>query len=90
MREEMLEYYERELTYLRQMGGEFARKYPEGCGDGFCSIRIAATIRMWIVFLKASRFSLPACIAGSMTIFPRSARLSPESSIRAIFVPRLR
>jgi type VI secretion system protein ImpG len=28
MREELLEYYERELTYLRQMGGEFARKYP--------------------------------------------------------------
>jgi type VI secretion system protein ImpG len=28
MSEELLEYYERELTYLRQMGGEFARKYP--------------------------------------------------------------
>jgi type VI secretion system protein ImpG len=28
MREELLQYYERELTYLRQMGGEFARKYP--------------------------------------------------------------
>jgi type VI secretion system protein ImpG len=32
MREEMLEYYERELTYLRQMGGEFARKYPRVAG----------------------------------------------------------
>ena len=32
MREEMLEYYERELTYLRQMGGEFARKYPKVAG----------------------------------------------------------
>jgi type VI secretion system protein ImpG len=32
MREEMLEYYERELTYLRQMGNEFARKYPKVAG----------------------------------------------------------
>jgi type VI secretion system protein ImpG len=32
MREELLEYYERELTYLRQMGGEFARKYPKVAG----------------------------------------------------------
>lgn len=43
MREELLEYYERELTYLRQMGGEFSRKHPriagrllldpDACGD---------------------------------------------------------
>jgi len=32
MREELLEYYERELNYLRQMGGEFARKYPQVAG----------------------------------------------------------
>ena len=32
MREELLEYYERELIYLRQMGGEFARKYPKVAG----------------------------------------------------------
>jgi type VI secretion system protein ImpG len=32
MREELLDYYERELTYLRQMGGEFARKYPRVAG----------------------------------------------------------
>ena len=32
MREELLEYYERELTYLRQMGGEFAHKYPKVAG----------------------------------------------------------
>src|ERR1700733_11721998 len=32
MREELLEYYERELTYLRQMGGEFARKHPRVAG----------------------------------------------------------
>ncbi|MGA2890552.1 MAG: type VI secretion system baseplate subunit TssF [Terracidiphilus sp.] len=32
MREEMLEYYERELTYLHQMGAEFARKYPKVAG----------------------------------------------------------
>ncbi|MCW5964371.1 MAG: type VI secretion system baseplate subunit TssF [Bryobacterales bacterium] len=29
MREEMLLYYERELTYLRQLGAEFAEKYPK-------------------------------------------------------------
>ncbi len=28
MRRELLEYYEGELTYLRQMGGEFARQHP--------------------------------------------------------------
>jgi type VI secretion system protein ImpG len=32
MNEELLGYYERELTYLRQMGGEFARKYPKVAG----------------------------------------------------------
>ena len=32
MREELLEYYERELTYLRQMGGEFSRKHPRIAG----------------------------------------------------------
>ena len=29
MRDELLAYYERELTYLRQMGAEFAEKYPK-------------------------------------------------------------
>src|ERR1700694_1149831 len=29
VRDELLEYYERELTYLRQMGAEFAEKYPK-------------------------------------------------------------
>lgn len=29
MRDELLDYYERELTYLRQMGAEFAEKYPK-------------------------------------------------------------
>ena len=28
MRDELLEYYERELTFLRRSGAEFARKYP--------------------------------------------------------------
>lgn len=32
MREELLQYYERELTYLRQMGGEFAQKHPRVAG----------------------------------------------------------
>ncbi len=29
MRDELLAYYERELTFLRQMGAEFAEKYPK-------------------------------------------------------------
>ncbi|HVF91052.1 MAG TPA: type VI secretion system baseplate subunit TssF [Blastocatellia bacterium] len=29
MRDDLLGYYERELVYLRQMGAEFARKYPK-------------------------------------------------------------
>jgi type VI secretion system protein ImpG len=29
VRDELLEYYERELTYLRQMGAEFAERYPK-------------------------------------------------------------
>jgi len=32
LREELLDYYERELTYIRQMGGEWARKYPKLAG----------------------------------------------------------
>lgn len=32
MREELLEYYERELTYLRQMGAEFSHKHPRIAG----------------------------------------------------------
>jgi type VI secretion system protein ImpG len=43
MRQELLEYYERELGYIRQMGAEFSKKYPavaerlllesDRCGD---------------------------------------------------------
>jgi type VI secretion system protein ImpG len=29
VREELLNYYERELTYIRQMGAEFAQRYPK-------------------------------------------------------------
>ena len=29
MREELLNYYERELTFIRQMGAQFAEKYPK-------------------------------------------------------------
>ena len=29
MRDELLGYYERELTFLRQMGAQFAEKYPK-------------------------------------------------------------
>ena len=29
MRDDLLLYYERELTYLREMGAQFAEKYPK-------------------------------------------------------------
>lgn len=32
VREQLLNYYERELTYIRQMGAEFAQKYPKLAG----------------------------------------------------------
>ena len=32
MPDELLEYYERELTYLRRMGAEFAKRYPKVAG----------------------------------------------------------
>ncbi|HEY5062453.1 MAG TPA: type VI secretion system baseplate subunit TssF, partial [Gemmatimonadaceae bacterium] len=32
MREELLHYYERELTFLRRMGSDFARRYPKVAG----------------------------------------------------------
>ncbi len=32
MRDDLLQYYERELTYLRRMGAEFAERYPKVAG----------------------------------------------------------
>src|SRR5215813_11953826 len=32
MRDDLLGYYERELAFVRQMGAEFARKYPKIAG----------------------------------------------------------
>ena len=32
MRDELLPYYERELTFIRQMAAEFAEKYPKPAG----------------------------------------------------------
>src|SRR5579864_779640 len=32
MRDELLQYYERELGWLRRMGGEFAQRYPKVAG----------------------------------------------------------
>lgn len=32
VRQELLNYYERELAYIRQMGAEFAKKYPKQAG----------------------------------------------------------
>src|SRR5213079_100100 len=32
MREELLHYYERELTFLRRMGADFAERYPKVAG----------------------------------------------------------
>ena len=55
MREELLEYYERELTYLRQMGGEFARKYPQGCGQAAARSGSLRRSACEIVSLRVSR-----------------------------------
>jgi len=73
MREELLEYYERELTYLRQMGGEFARKYPKVAGrllldPDRCDDPHVSRL------LEDSRFLPRAFIAASTTIFRRSAK----------------
>ncbi len=32
MRDELLHYYERELSFIRKLGVEFADKYPEVAG----------------------------------------------------------
>jgi len=32
MDDNLLHYYERELTYIRELGAEFARKYPKIAG----------------------------------------------------------
>ncbi|MDT8273409.1 MAG: type VI secretion system baseplate subunit TssF, partial [Desulfomonilia bacterium] len=32
MDDSLLRYYERELTYIREMGAEFAKKYPKIAG----------------------------------------------------------
>jgi type VI secretion system protein ImpG len=34
MDDDLLHYYERELTYIRELGGEFAGMYPKIAGRG--------------------------------------------------------
>ena len=66
MREELLEYYERELTYLRQMGGEFARKYPrvEEITSAAKAVQLPAGATVRKVSMKAD------ALAWSQTRFP--------------------
>ena len=33
MEDSLLNYYERELTFIREMGAEFAKKYPKIAGS---------------------------------------------------------
>jgi len=58
MREELLEYYVRELTYLRQMGTEFARKYP-GVAGRLLLEPDDCEILMWRDCWRASRSLRP-------------------------------
>ena len=46
MRDELLVYYERELTFLRQIGAEFAANYPK-VADRLLLEPTAAKIRTW-------------------------------------------
>ena len=60
MREELLEYYERELTYMRQMGGDFARKYPRVAGrlllnEDSCADPHVERLLQGFAFLAGSR-----------------------------------
>ncbi len=37
MESKLLEYYNRELAYLREMGAEFAERYPKVAGGSACA-----------------------------------------------------
>jgi len=73
LRNELRNYYESELTFLRQIGAEFADKYPkiasrlllepDRCEDPHVERMLEA-------------FALPEFTCGSTTIFPRSQRRS--------------
>ena len=43
MRDELLEYYERELAFLRQLGAEFAEKYPNTMQAKLANLEVART-----------------------------------------------
>ena len=78
MREELIQYYERELTYLRQMGGDFARRYPrvagrlllgaDSCEDPHVE-RLLEGFALMAAFLDAgqgARHSVGTAVAGGM------------------------
>jgi type VI protein secretion system component VasA len=50
MHDELLDLYNQELTYLRRMGAEFARRYP-----GVASALRAVRTRTWNGCSRASR-----------------------------------
>ncbi len=56
MRDELLLYYERELNYLRQLGAEFAEKYPKIAGRLVLEPKKNATIRTSSGCWRASAF----------------------------------
>jgi hypothetical protein len=74
MQDDLLLYYERELTYLRKLGAEFAQKYPEG-GLALCNSRRARRRpARRTTCLKASRFLTGASCNGALTTTSRKSR----------------
>ena len=47
MRDDLLDYYENELTFLRQMGKEFAEKHPKIAARLQLDVNRMSTIRTW-------------------------------------------
>ena len=81
MRDELLHYYERELTFLRRMGAEFAEQYPKVAAR-LSSSRTSARIRTSSGCSRGSPSSPRACTSRSTTISPRSPKRCSTSSIR--------
>ncbi len=92
MRDDLLFYYERELTYLRYLGAEFAKKYPKVAGRllleaGKCDDPHVERLLEGFAFL-ASRVHLkmddefPEIVESLLTIlYPHYLRPMPSASV---------
>src|SRR5215469_13356679 len=97
MSEELKDYYERELTFLRDMGAEFREKYPEiasrlqlapgSCGDPHVE-RLLEGVAFLTARIRAKLDDEYPEITDALTglIFPHYQRPVPPMSI-ARFVP---